>query len=76
MCIRDRITTLGRGGSDLSAVAIGVAIDANEVEIYSDVNGIYTADPRIVPDAMKLNYISYSEMLELSKNGAKVLNHR
>ncbi|OUN38269.1 aspartate kinase [Massilimicrobiota sp. An80] len=71
-----KITTLGRGGSDLSAVAIGVAIDANEVEIYSDVNGIYTADPRIVPDAMKLNYISYSEMLELSKNGAKVLNHR
>lgn len=71
-----KITTLGRGGSDLSAVAIGVAIDANEVEIYSDVNGIYTADPRIVPDAKKLDYISYSEMLELSKNGAKVLNHR
>ncbi len=71
-----KITTLGRGGSDLSAVAIGVAIDANEVEIYSDVNGIYTADPRIVPYAMKLDYISYAEMLELSKNGAKVLNHR
>lgn len=71
-----KITTLGRGGSDLSAVAIGVAIDANEVEIYSDVNGIYTADPRIVPHAMKLDYISYAEMLELSKNGAKVLNHR
>lgn len=71
-----KITTLGRGGSDLSAVAIGVAIDAKEVEIYSDVNGIYTADPRIVPDAVKLNYISYAEMLELSKNGAKVLNHR
>lgn len=71
-----KITTLGRGGSDLSAVAIGVAIDASEVEIYSDVNGIYTADPRIVPDAIKLDYISYSEMLELSKNGAKVLNHR
>lgn len=71
-----KITTLGRGGSDLSAVAIGVAIDAKEVEIYSDVNGIYTADPRIVPDAIKLDYISYAEMLELSKNGAKVLNHR
>ena len=71
-----KITTLGRGGSDLSAVAIGVAIDASEVEIYSDVNGIYTADPRIVPDAKKLNYISYAEMLELSNNGAKVLNHR
>ena len=71
-----KITTLGRGGSDLSAVAIGVAIDASEVEIYSDVNGIYTADPRIVPDAIRLDYISYAEMLELSKNGAKVLNHR
>lgn len=71
-----KITTLGRGGSDLSAVAVGVAIDASEVEIYSDVNGIYTADPRIVPDARKLDYISYSEMLELAKNGAKVLNHR
>lgn len=73
---KGKITTLGRGGSDLSAVAVGVAIDASEVEIYSDVNGIYTADPRIVPDAKKLNYISYAEMLELSKNGAKVLNHR
>ena len=74
--IHGKITTLGRGGSDLSAVAIGVAVDASEVEIYSDVNGIYTADPRIVPDAIKLDYISYAEMLELSKNGAKVLNHR
>ena len=73
---KGKVTTLGRGGSDLSAVAIGVAIDASEVEIYSDVNGIYTADPRIVPDAIKLDYISYAEMLELSKNGAKVLNHR
>lgn len=71
-----KITTLGRGGSDLSAVAIGVAIDASEVEIYSDVNGIYTADPRVIPDAIKLDYISYAEMLELAKNGAKVLNHR
>lgn len=74
--VNGKITTLGRGGSDLSAVAIGVAIDADEVEIYSDVNGIYTADPRIVPDAFKLKYISYAEMLELAKNGAKVLNHR
>lgn len=71
-----KITTLGRGGSDLSAVAIGIAVEANEVEIYSDVNGIYTADPRIVPDARKLDYISYYEMLELSNNGAKVLNHK
>jgi len=74
--VHGKITTLGRGGSDLSAVAIGVAIDASEVEIYSDVNGIYTADPRIVPNAIKLDFISYAEMLELSKNGAKVLNHR
>lgn len=74
--IHGKITTLGRGGSDLSAVAIGVAIDASEVEIYSDVNGIYTADPRMVPEAIKLDYISYAEMLELAKNGAKVLNHR
>lgn len=71
-----KITTLGRGGSDLSAIAIGIAIEASEVEIYSDVDGIYSADPRIVPNAKKLNYISYSEMLELSNNGAKVLNHR
>lgn len=71
-----KITTLGRGGSDLSAIAIGVAVNATEVEIYSDVNGIYTADPRLVPHAHKLDYISYSEMLELSCNGAKVLNHR
>jgi aspartate kinase len=70
------ITTLGRGGSDLSAVAIGVSVDANEVEIYSDVKGIYTADPRLIEDVMKLSYITYGEMLELSKNGAKVLNHR
>lgn len=74
--VHGKITTLGRGGSDLSAVAIGVAIDASEVEIYSDVNGIYTADPRLVPGAIKLDCISYAEMLELAKNGAKVLNHR
>ena len=74
--VHGKITTLGRGGSDLSAVAIGVAIDASEIEIYSDVNGIYTADPRLVPDAIKLDCISYAEMLELAKNGAKVLNHR
>ena len=71
-----QITTLGRGGSDLSAIAIGIAVEAKEVEIYSDVNGIYTADPRIVPDAVKLDYISYAEMLELAGNGAKVLNLR
>lgn len=74
--VQGKITTLGRGGSDLSAVAIGVSIEANEVEIYSDVKGIYTADPRLIEHAIKLSYISYGEMLELSKNGAKVLNHR
>lgn len=71
-----KVSTLGRGGSDLSAVAIGVAVEAKEVEIYSDVNGIYTADPRIVPDAIKLKAIRYAEMLELASHGAKVLNHR
>lgn len=71
-----KITTLGRGGSDISAVAIGVAIEAHEVEIYSDVKGIYTADPRLIEQATKLSYISYAEMLELAKNGATVLNHR
>jgi aspartate kinase (EC 2.7.2.4) len=71
-----KITTLGRGGSDLSAVAIGVAINANEVEIYTDVKGIYTADPRLIENATKLSHISYAEMLELSKSGAKILNHR
>lgn len=71
-----KITTLGRGGSDLSAVALGIGVEAKEVEIYSDVDGIYTADPRLVSDAKKLDYISYEEMLELSCNGAKVLNHR
>lgn len=71
-----KMTTLGRGGSDLSAVAIGIGVEASEVEIYSDVNGIYTADPRIVPDALKLSEISYAEMMELAGNGAKVLNHR
>ena len=70
------ITTLGRGGSDLSAVAIAGALKADACEIYSDVNGIYTTDPRIEPNAKKLNQISYDEMLELSSLGAKVLQNR
>jgi aspartate kinase len=70
------VTTLGRGGSDLSAVAIAGALKADQCEIYSDVDGIYTTDPRIEPNAKKLNTISYDEMLELSSLGAKVLQNR
>jgi len=70
------VTTLGRGGSDLSAVAIAGALKADQCEIYSDVDGIYTTDPRIEPHAKKLDTISYDEMLELSSLGAKVLQNR
>jgi len=70
------VTTLGRGGSDLSAVAIAGALEADACEIYSDVDGIYTTDPRIEPHAKKLDRISYDEMLELASLGAKVLQSR
>jgi len=70
------VTTLGRGGSDLSAVALAGALNADACEIYSDVDGIYTTDPRIEPKAKKLDFISYDEMLELSSLGAKVLQNR
>ncbi len=70
------ITTLGRGGSDTTAVAIAAAINADVCEIYTDVDGIYTADPRIVRGAKKLDKISYEEMLELASLGAKVLQSR
>ena len=70
------ITTLGRGGSDLSAVAIAGSLKADLCEIYTDVSGIYTTDPRIEPKAKKLNQISYDEMLELASLGAKVLQNR
>jgi len=70
------VTTLGRGGSDLSAVALAGALKADQCEIYSDVDGIYTTDPRIEPNARKLDTISYDEMLELSSLGAKVLQNR
>lgn len=70
------ITTLGRGGSDTSAVAIGVALGAKEVEIYTDVDGIYTADPRVVPNAHKIDRITFDEMLEMAGAGAKVLHLR
>ncbi|MCK5294957.1 MAG: aspartate kinase [Arcobacteraceae bacterium] len=71
-----RVTTLGRGGSDLSAVAIAGAIAADICEIYTDVDGIYTTDPRIEPKAKKMDKISYDEMLELASLGAKVLQNR
>ncbi len=70
------VTTLGRGGSDLSAVAIAGALKADLCEIYTDVSGIYTTDPRIEPKAKKLDQISYDEMLELASLGAKVLQNR
>ena len=72
----DDITTLGRGGSDTSAVALAAALNADVCEIYTDVDGVYTADPRIVKDAKKLDEISYDEMLELASLGANVLNNR
>ena len=70
------VTTLGRGGSDTTAVALAVALEADACEIYSDVAGVYTADPRLVPQARKISYISYDEMLELASAGAQVLHPR
>lgn len=70
------ITTLGRGGSDLTAVALAKALSAKYCEIYSDVDGIYTADPKIVPQARKLKIISYDEMLEMASLGAQVMQAR
>jgi aspartate kinase len=72
----NRITTLGRGGSDLSAVAVAAALKADRCDIYTDVDGVYTADPRIVTRARKLDKITYEEMLELASLGAKVLQTR
>ena len=72
----NEITTLGRGGSDTTAVALGAALEADEVEIYTDVDGVYTADPRVVKTPKKLNTISYQEMLEMAASGAKVLHPR
>src|SRR6058998_35181 len=70
------VTTLGRGGSNLTAVALAAALGANACEMYTDVEGVYTADPRLVPNARKLNAVTYEEMLELSASGAKVLQLR
>lgn len=72
----NEITTLGRGGSDITATALGCALHAAEVEIYTDVDGVYTADPRVVPEAKKISRISYEEMLEMAGSGAKVLHSR
>ncbi|MBT6135627.1 MAG: aspartate kinase [Kordiimonadaceae bacterium] len=74
--IDNRITTLGRGGSDTSAVALAAAIGANRCDIYTDVEGVFTADPRIVPSAQKLEKVTYEEMLEMASLGAKVLQTR
>jgi len=71
-----QITTLGRGGSDLTAIALAAALKADLCQIYTDVDGVYTADPRIVPGASKLEEISYDEMLELASLGAKVMQSR
>lgn len=72
----NRISTLGRGGSDTTAVALAAALKADRCDIYTDVDGIYTTDPRIVPEARKIDRISYEEMLELASLGAKVLQVR
>src|SRR5438046_8646766 len=71
-----QITTLGRGGSDLTAIALAAALKAQLCQIFTDVDGVYTADPRIVPSAKKLEEVSYDEMLELASLGAKVMQSR
>src|SRR4030042_434400 len=70
------ITTLGRGGSDTTAVALAIALKADKCEIYTDVDGVFTADPRVVPEAQQLPEIGYEDMLELATYGAKVMHHR
>lgn len=72
----DDYVTLGRGGSDTTAVALAAALHADKCEIYTDVDGVFTADPRVVPDARKIEEITYDEMLELATSGAKVLHSR
>jgi len=67
------VTTLGRGGSDTTAVALAAALGADACEIFTDVDGVYTADPRLVPEALKLSSVTYEEMLEMSASGAKVM---
>lgn len=72
----DRITTLGRGGSDTTAVALAAALESSVCEIYTDVDGVYSADPRIVPDARKIELLNYDEMMEMAALGSKVLHFR
>ncbi len=74
--LQGSITTLGRGGSDLTAIAIAAALRAHNCEIYTDVDGIYTCDPRLVPDARKLDVIYYDELLEMASSGSKVMQSR
>ena len=74
--LQGQITTLGRGGSDLTAIAIAAAIKADNCEIYTDVDGIYTCDPRIVPSAKKIDVIAYDELLEMASSGSKVMQSR
>jgi aspartate kinase len=76
VCKYDDVTTLGRGGSDTSAVALAAALHADRCQIFTDVEGVYTADPRKIAGAQKLNEITYDEMLELATLGAQVLNNR
>ena len=76
VCENNEITTLGRGGSDTSAVALACALNADRCDIYSDVEGVYTSDPRIIKTAQKLDTVSYDEMLELARVGANVLHPR
>ena len=70
------ITTLGRGGSDTSGVALAAALKADECQIYTDVDGVYTTDPRIVPEARRLDTVTFEEMLEMASLGSKVLQIR
>ena len=74
--LQGNITTLGRGGSDLTAIAIAAAIKADHCEIYTDVDGVYTCDPRVVPDARKIDTIDYDEILEMASSGSKVMQSR
>ena len=74
--LQGNITTLGRGGSDLTAIAVAAALKATNCEIYTDVDGVYTCDPRVVPDARKLDVIDYDELLEMASSGSKVMQSR
>ena len=74
--LEGRITTLGRGGSDLTAIAIAAALKADLCEIYTDVDGVYTCDPRVVPQAQKIDLIAYDELLEMASSGSKVMQSR